>query len=295
MARQLKQKLSKLTIIHVVLLIVAITAHGRAFAIGGVADLSDGLAFISDVLILDETYLTVGLGPQYSPDYFGSDDYSVDTNIEFKLRFRNFIDFDNGGAAFTLLRWSNFSLGPLARIDGGRSDSKNEALEGLGDVNESIELGVFLKLKHRDRYSARLRYRHAVGGGHQGGIVEGQAALRIYQKGDVVSAVALRTAWVDQNYADSFYRITPAQAADSINPVFEAVNGFRDTRLSGLVSWTFAKNWTLNGYARYAYIHGPTAQSPIIEIHGSRHQFSVGAYVAFTFRLAKDEQLVNDD
>ncbi len=249
----------------------------------GHVDGSNSNGLLMDILWPGDLHLTIGGGPRYAPDYFGSDDYEWAFREVYSLRFKDKVTVDNEGISLGLFELSDFTIGPTANITGGRKDEKNTALNGLGDVGVTFELGVFAKAKFNDRYAVRFRYRHAIQTGHRGGIFDGQASARIYKRGALSAGVSVRGTWVDKDYAKAFFGVSPEQAARSGIPEFSAGRTARDVRGSLVLRWGFAENWALNGYAKYNRLLGDAADTPIVSDFGSRNQFAVGAFASYTF------------
>ncbi|MEL7027647.1 MAG: MipA/OmpV family protein [Pseudomonadota bacterium] len=247
---------------------------------------SSGLANLGDVLLPNQTQITLGVGPNYSPDYFGSDnyDFGVDTNII--LRFKNFATVSNEGAEFNILGLSDFELGPTADITSGRDEDNNAALEGLGDIGRSLEIGAYGRLRIRDTYTLRAQYRHALTG-HDGDVVTVRMNRRLYQTSDerLTTAAGIRWTWVNAKYNQSFFGVTEEQSERSGLPVSTPAGSSRDIRMSVGARWRFLERWALNGYASYGLLVAEASNAAIVDDFGSRHQFGVGANVTYTFNV----------
>ncbi len=50
-----------------------------------------------------------------------------------------------------------------------------------------------------------------------------------------------------------------------------------------VVRYAFSEKWALNGYAKYKYLLGDAAATPIVSDFGSREQYAVGAFASYTF------------
>jgi len=244
---------------------------------------SNGIGQILDILIPDSMQMTLGGGPRYAPDYFGSDDYEWDFAEVYFLRFKDNVTVDNEGISYGLFELSEFTIGPTANIADGRNDDKNIALHGLGDVGTTFELGAFAKAQFNDRYTFRLRYRHAVKTGHHGGILDAQATARVFEHGPVSAAVNVKGTWVDKQYSKTFFGVSPEQAERSGLSEFSAGTTIRDVRGGVVVRYALSEKWALNGYAKYKYLLGDAAATPIVSDFGSREQYAVGAFASYTF------------
>lgn len=248
-------------------------------------DETTALGLLTDMLWPGKPQIELGLGSDYSPDYLGSDDYEVDVLPKFSAKFGDKVVADNSGISVGLFRINNFTLGPVLSLSAGRKESKNAALVGLGNVGRAVELGAVASAQINGRYSFKLRFRRAIKTGHRGGTADAEAAIRLFDTGTWRGAASIKGTWSGENYAESFFSVTPEQAMTSGLPVFNASRGIRDIRGNFVLRWNFKDNWAVNGFARYDRLFGDAAQTPIVADFGSRNQFAVGWYLSYTFGL----------
>ncbi|MEO0982531.1 MAG: MipA/OmpV family protein [Pseudomonadota bacterium] len=254
---------------------------------------SSNLQFIRDLLVPDRTIVTAGVGPEFRPDYFGSDDYGVGVGTSFLVKFQS-ATFGEDGLSVNILPNTDFEFGPVARLAGGRDESANEALEGLGDVGRTLELGAFGAVTIAETYRLRARYRHAIATGHRGGLLDVQAGRVLFEGRRVSSAAGIGITWVDNDYADAFFSVTEGASLESgVLPVFNAGGGIRDVRLGWNGAYRLTDRWGLAGYLRYNYLVGDTADSPIVDLFGSRHQVALGMNLNYQFDFATGRRARN--
>lgn len=226
-----------------------------------------------------ETDLSFGVGPEYSPDYFGSDDYEWQADPQAYVKFKNFVFLDDDGADFALFGFSNFRAGPSLRVFGDREESENPALQGLGDVGTTFEFGGFAATTFQERYSVKFKVRHGLKTGHRGTIVDAYGTALLFRYGPVSTSVSAQTSWIGNRYADTFFSITPEQSAASGLSVFDSKAGFRDIGGSFNGYINIRKHWSLNPYFEYRYIFNNFADTPIISQLGARNQFKAGFHI----------------
>ncbi|MEQ1931908.1 MAG: MipA/OmpV family protein [Parvularculaceae bacterium] len=258
---------------------------------------ASGLVGIMTFLTPEETNLSIGVGPEYSPDYFGSDDYEFTVDPAAYVRFKNLVFLDDDGADFGLVGFSNFRFGPTIRVTGKRDEDDNPALNGLGDVGMTFELGGFAGATFVDRYSVKLKVRHGIATGHRGLIVDGNATALLFRVGPVSTSVSAQASWIGNDYADAYFSIDPAQSVRSGLPVYDAHSGMRDIGGSFNAYINIAKRWSLNPYVSYKYIFDKYADTPIISDFGQRTQFAFGFHIMreFTFGRGARSPLNRDD
>lgn len=246
-----------------------------------------GLVGVMTFLTPDTTNLSLGLGPVYAPDYFGSDDFKWGVDPSVYVRFQKFLFLDDNGADFALFGFSNFSFGPTLRVVGDRKESENKDLMGLGDVGTTVELGGFAATTLLDRFSFRFKARHAIATGHRGMVVDAAATALLFRFGDFSTSASAQTTWIGDQYADAYFSVTPAQSTRSGLPVYDAGRGFRDIggSVNGYVN--IRRNWSLNPYVSYRYIFDDIAATPIIAQRGDRNQWVAGFHILREFQFGR--------
>ncbi|MEM6414726.1 MAG: MipA/OmpV family protein [Pseudomonadota bacterium] len=237
------------------------------------------------LLVPDTTNLSLGVGPQFQPDYFGSNDYEVQADPQVFIKVRNFTFLDDDGADLALFGFSGFAFGPSIRLLGDRDEVENPDLAGLGNISETLEVGGFVATRFLDRILVRVKARQGVTGGHDGLIIDGAGTILLFTTPRFSAAFTGQVTWIDNNLADTFFSVTDEQSANSGLPVFDADSGFRDVggSVNGYIN--LGKRWSLNPYVRYSRIFEGIADTPIISQLGSRDQFIAGFHIMREFRF----------
>ena len=241
-------------------------------------------------LVPEATDLSLGVGPQYKPDYFGSDDYEFIADPQVYVRFKNFVFLDDDGADFALFGFSNFRFGPSIRIKGRRDQDDNPALNGLGDVGTTFEFGGFIATNFLERFAFKAKARHGLKTGHRGTIVDGYLTALLFRAGPISVSTSAQASWIGDRYADAFFSVTPEQslASGGVLPVYDADAGFRNVGASVNGYINIRDRWSLNPYASYDFVLDDIASTPIIEQFGSRRQFRVGFHLIREFSFGGD-------
>lgn len=249
-----------------------------------------GFVGIMTFLTPETTNLSIGVGPVYRPDYFGSNDYKWAPDPAAYVRFKNFVFLDDDGADLAVFGFSNFAFGPTLRVVGKRKESENPALQGLGDVGTTFEFGGFAATTFLDRFQAKFKVRHGLKTGHRGTIVDARATMLLFRWGPVSTSVSGEASWIGNRYADAYFSVTPEQSMNSGLPVYDAKAGFRDVggSINGYIN--IGKHWSLNPYASYYYIFNDIAGTPIIDQFGSREQYRVGFHILKEFSFGRGKR-----
>lgn len=253
----------------------------------GEEDDNRGFFGLLTFLTPDETNLSLGVGPVYRPDYFGSDDYEFNADPQVYVKFKNFVFLDDDGADFALFGFSRFRFGPSIRIRGRRDQDENIALLGLGDVGTTFEFGGFAATTFLDRFAFRAKVRHGLKTGHRGTIVDGYLTALLFRAGGVSLSTSAQASWIGNRYADAYFSVTPEQSLRSQGQLtpYDADAGFRNIGASVNGYINMGDRWSLNPYASWDYIFNDYAETPIIRDFGDRNQFRFGFHIMreFTF------------
>ena len=188
-----------------------------------------GFVGVLTFLVPETTNLSLGVGPSYQPDYFGSDDYEFRPDPQVYIKVRNFLFLDDDGADLALIGFSGFAIGPSIRVAGRRREEDNVALQGLGDIGFTFEAGGFIATTFLDRMLVRAKVRKGVTGGHDGLVIDGAGTVLLFTTPRFSASLSGQVSWVDDSYADTFFSITPDQSAASGLPIYDADAGFRDS------------------------------------------------------------------
>jgi outer membrane scaffolding protein for murein synthesis (MipA/OmpV family) len=263
---------------------LAPVAPARADAL---SDFGTNIASMSDLAFGQLHHITVGLGPRFSPDYPGSNDYKIKPHINLDVRFSNRLSANTQGLEYALFGIERVSFGPLLHISGRRGPHANPDLEGLGRIKRSPELGVFAKAIWPGQLSLRLSASQGIARGHEGTLVTLEGSAQVFRSAgeSVTGYLGASTTWSSAPYARTFFGIDAEQSANSGIPMYDPGNSMRDASVSATLRWVLNSNWTVNSTAEYSRLLADVAGSPIVKDYGSADQVSVGIILTRTFRL----------
>jgi len=224
--------------------------------------------------------LSLGVVGGYAPDYEGSDDYefSFGPNIGFSYEDRIFYKGKSLGA--NVIREKNFKAGPIIAWDSGRDEDDNNRLDGLGDVDSSIEVGGFLSYRMKPM-RFRMEIRQDVNSGHDGALVELLAGTSLPFTTPLIF-VALGTTWASDDYMESFFGVDAGQSAASGLEEYNADAGIKDINLSVTAGYKLTKRWRIGGKVEYKRLMGDAADSPIV---ADEDQFLAGITLSYHLGL----------
>lgn len=111
-----------------------------------------------------------------------------------------------------------------------------------------------------------------------------QADLRanagVFASGPVEAAVFAQTSWASSKSNALLYGIGPEESAATGLPAFEAGSGWSIASAGVLASVDLASHWVFVGTGERHWLHGPVAQSPLVQRDGGYYA-SVGLAYRF--------------
>jgi outer membrane scaffolding protein for murein synthesis (MipA/OmpV family) len=220
--------------------------------------------------------LSIGVIGGVKPEYEGSDEYEFGIGPNLAGSWRDILFFKGKTIGVNLIRKKNLKAGPILSWTGGRDEDDNDKLEGLGDVDSSIEAGGFVSYRKKP-LRFKMEARHDINSGHEGGLVELSAGTTLpFNKPRVF--VALGTTWASDDYMESFFGVDSNQSADSGLKKYNAESGIKDINLSVSAGYSITNRWRLGGKVEYKRLVGDAADSPIVE---DENQFLAGIGISY--------------
>jgi len=220
---------------------------------------------------------TAGVAVSVSPEYEGSDEYSVTAIPLIFPSFGSATKFiDVRGADNVRLKLFNteqFEIGPLAGYKFDREEEDGSKLAGLGDVDGGLVLGGFARVALLPSLYAGISYHRTVTGGVDGGQLrfgleyEAQATQKV--------SIFARTGatYADDAYMDAYFGVTSSQSARSTAGLqaYDADAGIKDVYVNAGAKIQLSDRWSMNVKGGYSRLIGDAADSPVIE---TEDQFS---------------------
>lgn len=247
--------------------------------------------------------LSIGAGVAYFPDYEGSNDHTWSPIPA--------VQGTIGGMSITLLAnrvsldlvpnatgpgW-DFQLGPVAVVNLNRvklSAVEDARVRALGKIDTALELGGYIGIGRTgvitsdyDKLSVTLSYRHDVTGVHKGGVWTPTINYMTPLSTKTLVGLFATSEFADDDYARTYFGVTPAGRAASGLPVFTPKGGQKNVAMGGMFTVALTGDLTkglalVTGFS-YSRILGDFADSPLVSIAGSRNQWTGGAGLALTF------------
>jgi MipA family protein len=191
---------------------------------------------------------------------------------------------------FNLLNQANLEFGPAVNITFGR-DKKIESLRvrKLGEIDEAVEAGLFVAynlaevLNDRDSLRFSLQVLKDASNMHDGTIGEFAMSYRMQVTDRLTITNSNSFSFANDDYAKSYFSISPAGALASGLAVTKAEGGGKDAAVSLALNYRVSERWMLFGYGKFSRLLGDFGDSPIVAIEGDKNQASVGFGAGWTF------------
>lgn len=199
-----------------------------------------------------------GIGPGAEPGYFGDDDTDAGVAFKFELERLEFGPFSRDGT-----RDLGFGFGGSVRFIGERSSDDFEELEGLDDIDPSLEVGGGLEYNAQDyEVFAKLRYGIV---GHESFVAELGGDVLYRPSEDWVIKAGPRVLLGDDDYAQTYFSVSDAEGAASSFDAFDARGGIISTGAKAEATYSISDNWEVVGTLEYEMFQEDAADSPLTE------------------------------
>ncbi len=233
-----------------------------------------------------------GIGIGAAPDYVGSDDDMVGGLPVGRLRFsgERYLSLEGNAASFNLLQHPNWRAGPMGLYRFGRDDDVDDpVVKRMKEIDDTIELGGFLSYElvaasdPRNRWLFGGNVLFDVGDSHDGMVATAQVRRWLPVGRSGAFGLGAAVTYGSEDYTQTYFSVTPQDAAATGLPVFDAGDGLRDIRVIAAYMQPLNRHWILGAGAMYSRLLGDAADSPVVEMRGDRDQLIYGFGVAYTW------------
>jgi len=254
--------------------------------------------------VFDETWVTIGIGAGLVPSYSGSDDYVVFPLPLLVGRIGGVGVSPNGpGFALNVMPQASrgpsakpsVSFGPAFRLRNDRDGNiQDDVVELAEELDTALEVGLtggvsFPGILNRfDSLSVSSQVRWDVLGAHDGMLIEPGISYFSPISAGAVLQLSASLSFVDDDFADYYYTVSPAQSAATGLPQFTADGGLNSVGATAIITVDLdgnAMNGGLNiyGIGGYTRLVGDAADTPFTAQRGSANQFIGGLGLGYTF------------
>lgn len=250
--------------------------------------------------VYDETWLSVGAGLGYGPSYDGSDDYVAFPLPIVQGRIAG-VSIQPRPAGFALdfvpdaAQGPGFALGPAGRVRSNRARQiKDPVVAAAGELDTAIELGVAAGLslpKVLNPYDSLTFGMDAlwdVAGAHRGRTLSPGVTYFTPLSRGIAASLSLSAEHADDDFAQYYYSVSPAQSAASGLPRFTAEDGWTKAGATVLLGFDLDGDLTNGGLAAVAIgghsrMLGDAKATPYTSLRGSAGQWFGAVGLGYTF------------
>lgn len=257
-------------------------AAGNTLANAAIETLQDSLdIIIPDSIKREGVRVRIGAGFGMLPDYSGADSYRYSVVPLVDVRFGDKWRLTNRRLSFDAIVAGDWRFGPFAKHTSGRRESRSAVLEGLGDINDTIQVGLFARYR-TNRMLFRTEYRHSLGAS-QGDSVRLTFGHGIFQKGRFAAAAVASAKWQSGKAMRTHFGISETQSTNSVAgfETYRPGASISEVSMSLYGRYKLDDRTRLLGLASFGRLTGGAADSPIVANGvGSANQLKIG--VGFT-------------
>ncbi len=172
-----------------------------------------------------------------------------------------------------------FSVG--ISYDGGRDESDNAALEGMGDIAGHFAGSVGVNFQAKDGgWQYGLRY---TGSDESGSVLAGQIGYARHIGDKLVITPSIHAGWADDEHMQTYFGVNQQQANNSINNKFDAESGLKSVGMGVALDWTVSEDWALKSELNYSRLTNDAADSPLVKTQGSPDQLKTSIALIYSF------------
>lgn len=230
----------------------------------------------------------IAIGPGVVPEFDGSKDVRVLPAVLADIRWRG-VDLQVGGQGLRadIVSDPRLAFGPIvgARLARRHADGR---VGLLPEISTAIEAGAFVGYRFggdargQGALRTELSVVHDVSGAHDGLLATARASYAAIRSDRVSLSLDAETTWVNQDYANAYFGITPVEAAASGLAAYRPGSGVRDVGLGVTAGYWFSRRFGVLGGIGANYLVGDIADSPVTE-EGRRWRPAGAITVAYRF------------
>lgn len=224
-----------------------------------------------------DTRIRLGAGFGAIPDYTGSNDYRFKVLPVIDVRWRERWRISFNRLSYGVLQKAGWEIGPFIKYKAGRSEDRNEILEGLGDVEPTGQIGAFARYKTKYMLF-NTEVRHGLSG-KRGTTFLTTFGHGIYKYQNFGLAATIRVKWMCPEAMQTEFGVTGVQAANSAAGMgeFDPEGGLSNIDFNLFSRIKVTEKYRLLALVGYSRLFGDAASSPLVAGGaGSRNQFRAG-------------------
>ncbi|HUC60526.1 MAG TPA: MipA/OmpV family protein [Alphaproteobacteria bacterium] len=224
--------------------------------------------------------VTLGIGAGVVPRYPGAGAYRATPLPMVSVRYRDLLFLGPAGLGANVIDWNGLRIGPVFGFEGGRDQSDDPHLSGLGSIAPSITGGGFLSYRYRHVQvtgTVRQAMTHSENG-LLGRVSFDYLGTLVPKKLFVAMGPALD--FDDGAYSRTWFGVTAAQSAASGLRADSPTGGLKDVGFHVRLTYRYTEHIVLLPLFNVTQFTTDAAASPIVQ---RDTQLTVGAGIAYRF------------
>jgi outer membrane scaffolding protein for murein synthesis (MipA/OmpV family) len=228
--------------------------------------------------------VSIGGGVGIAPDYEGSSDYEAVPVPFADVKFGNgmFVKLLGLNLRANLIPDDMWRLGPVYNYRAERDNVDNNAVDDMKEVSDANELGIFGGFAI-DNWFVSLEYMADIGDAYDGWYSTLKGGYNWVINNSWALSIGASTTYADDDYMQTYFGVTAADAARSGLSQYSADSGIKDVGIDLGVNWTITQSWSAKGIASYTQLVGDADDSSPVVNEGDEGQFFGAALVVYTF------------
>jgi outer membrane protein len=227
---------------------------------------------------------SVGGGIGFAPDYEGSDYYEAVPVPYFNVNYNHgmFVKLLGLNLRANLIPEKTWNLGPVYNYRAERDNVDNNRVDRMRDVSDAHEVGAFGGFTINNWFVS-LEFLTDLGEAHGGWYSKLKGGYNWIISNSWALSIGASTTYADDDYMQTYFGVTAADAARSGLNQYEADSGIKDVGIDLGLNWMITQNWSAKGLASYTQLVGDADDSSPVVDEGSESQFFGAALVVYTF------------
>lgn len=224
-----------------------------------------------------ETAIRGGAVVISAKNYDGSSDQKTSVLPGIFLQTTNGIFADPlNGVGYSFEPQGNLQYGVRLNIETGRS--VEDALPGFEKIKARLNPGAYVNYVVNDNLTLRSALRLGVGEGADGSLLHLGGTYKVFQAGFFSVSMNAALKFADQNYMQSYFGVSPAQAAASGLKAYKPAAGFASTKVGITAATPLSREVFVFANISMQRLHGDAANSPIVVKKTQPSVFFGGVY-----------------
>jgi len=252
-----------------------------------------------------EFFGMVGLAGGIGADYEGSDDYEGGAIPIVELGWANnetppasgseiqfgFHDVQLGfpsGLNVGLIRLYRpeglYQMHLGLNYSGGRDESDNDALKGMGDIDGSA-LGImnFSYSSEDHGWDAALTLGHDLENKTKSTTLDTTVGYTFPLAKTVTLSTHAVMSFANDEHMQTYFGVSQKQANTSVHNRYDAGSGLKSSGLEMEVNWQISEHFGLSLGAEYNHLMGDAADSPLVKDYGDENGFGANIGLVYSF------------